>query len=488
MTGTETSIIFCRRLHTEWASKKAGVIMHLWNSKHIEISDPKTISTLDNQDFLARLTHFVDDIIKEQYDAVCHADDEIAHRLLPLVQHQRDSNFVRLKQIADIWVAQTTPLLALAKTRTDMINLGTQTQAIAGSIDELLSSIESIGNTTDGVAREAQEAKAKAVAGSGSAADAILSISQSAAAVNDLSHKVDVLGASIEQITTIVKTIEDIASQTNLLALNATIEAARAGEAGKGFAVVAGEVKTLSHQTAKATENIRERISNLQVGMADILTAMQSSGHTVETGTIAVRKAGEAIQEINSSVINVTTNVTTIAAIIQQQMAATTEVDTSVNATAGMSSNTLKTIAALSTSLERVGEVIQPHLQNMAAAPSDRTLIQLARTDHASFTKKVIDILLDHENAKGVELSDHHNCRFGKWYQNVENPVLRDSDAYRRIATPHAQVHKFGKAAIDMHVSGNLATAVENAEKMIEAMQEVLSCLDEMERILARAH
>jgi methyl-accepting chemotaxis protein len=113
------------------------------------------------------------------------------------------------------------------------------------------------------------------------------------------------LGEAAARIGDVVKLITDIAEQTNLLALNATIEAARAGEAGRGFAVVAGEVKALSGQTSRATEEIRTQIAGMQRATSRSIGAISAIEQTIrEIGNIssaiaaAVTQQGAATQEI----------------------------------------------------------------------------------------------------------------------------------------------------------------------------------------------
>src|SRR3984957_15000116 len=95
-------------------------------------------------------------------------------------------------------------------------------------------------------------------------------------------------GEGGRRIGDVIKLITAIAEQTNLLALNATIEAARAGEAGRGFAVVAGEVKALSSQTAKATEEIGAQITAMQSATGRSIQAIAGIERTIrEIGEIS---------------------------------------------------------------------------------------------------------------------------------------------------------------------------------------------------------
>ncbi|HEU5474248.1 MAG TPA: methyl-accepting chemotaxis protein [Actinophytocola sp.] len=131
-----------------------------------------------------------------------------------------------------------------------------------------------------------------------------------AAATTDTIGK---LGASSSEIGNVIKTITSIAGQTNLLALNATIEAARAGEAGKGFAVVAGEVKDLAQETAKATEDISQRVEAIQADTARAVAA--------------IAEISEIIKDINNFQLS-------IAAAMEQQAGTTRTMDANVSAAA----------------------------------------------------------------------------------------------------------------------------------------------------------
>lgn len=116
------------------------------------------------------------------------------------------------------------------------------------------------------------------------------------------------LSASAGQIGEVINLIQAIAAQTNLLALNATIESARAGEAGKGFAVVASEVKQLAQQTARATDEIRSKINEIQAATATTVGSIGTIVKTIEqigelTSAIAysVEQQGAATNEIASN-------------------------------------------------------------------------------------------------------------------------------------------------------------------------------------------
>ena len=118
------------------------------------------------------------------------------------------------------------------------------------------------------------------------------------------------LAEAAKAIGDVIGLIDELADRTDLLALNAAIEAARAGAAGKGFAVVAAEVKNLSRQTGRATEDIRGQINDVRQSTAE---------------------AVEMIGGVSRVIIQINDIFSTIARAVQQQSTLTEEVSSNMH-------------------------------------------------------------------------------------------------------------------------------------------------------------
>lgn len=170
----------------------------------------------------------------------------------------------------------------VAASSSDQVSAGVQT--VAASTEEMVASIREIARSSNESAEMSRSTLSSA---------------------QETNKTIQQLGQSSQEIGNVIKVISSIAQQTNLLALNATIEAARAGDAGKGFAVVANEVKELAKQTAKATEDITNRIG-----------AIQKDTHSAVDAIGGISKAMEKLNSISGA----------IAAAVEEQTATTNEV------------------------------------------------------------------------------------------------------------------------------------------------------------------
>ena len=199
-----------------------------------------------------------------------------------------------------------------------------QSKVVANASDDVSKRVGVVASSAEEMQISIREIS-KAANESATVARNAVSAAESA---NETVHR---LGDSSVGIGKVIKVITSIAQQTNLLALNATIEAARAGEAGKGFAVVANEVKELAKETARATEDIGQKIEAIQ--------------HDTSISVDAIAQIGNIIKEVNDISNN-------IASAVEEQTVTTNEISRNVTEAANGTTEIASNIAGVATAAQ----------------------------------------------------------------------------------------------------------------------------------------
>ena len=332
---------------------------------------------------------------------------------------------------------------ALMDTETAVIHSQNTTQSINTVQKEMLIATENITNNTHAISEKSNNTVEITNEGRHIMERARDLSDHINSELSFFNNEVNVLNDNADQIAIVIAVINEISDQTNLLALNAAIEAARAGDAGRGFAVVADEVRNLAEKTSNSTKQIGETVSDMQKSIKTVTDRMNTITNMLTEQRNGIDSSFSNFQEIYQASIDLNTSINEIMAASEEQNAVSHQVTSHLRDMSEESEIIIQKISALFHMFNNMASSLnQLEIKYTGTKYYSKSAYFIAaKVAHIAFMRR---LMINNFRNKVIELPDHLNCTFGKFYYGEGMELFGKDQEYKSIEPIHKKIHDLG--------------------------------------------
>lgn len=359
-----------------------------------------------------------------------------------------------------------------------------EAEAVAAAAQQLSSSVEEVANNAINVSENAEETIRQANNGQKVIEESLNGFLSMTDDFKDTKDKITSLLKEIQNVTTVVSFIRDVSEQTNLLALNASIEAARAGEHGKGFAVVANEVRKLSEQTNTSVQKITSTIEKIQLEAKVVDQNSDRMATQLEERVDKTRDAIDVLDQIITRIEDVGGATSNIAAIAEEQSAATQDITSRINEVLNhvdeIKNVTVETGSTIYDASYKVNELRKEVLKAIPRL-SGENLLRVMKTEYETWKWWIYNSMIEFHDLQSGDIANLQDSRLATWFKMIKNDKMINSQpTFQTMEKLHNDCFKLAKEALENVRNGRLSQVSSIVDQLDSKITAIHECLDEL--------
>lgn len=359
-----------------------------------------------------------------------------------------------------------------------------EAEAVAAAAQQLSSSVEEVANNAINVSENAEETIRQANNGQKVIEESLNGFLSMTDDFKDTKDKITSLLKEIQNVTTVVSFIRDVSEQTNLLALNASIEAARAGEHGKGFAVVANEVRKLSEQTNTSVQKITSTIEKIQLEAKVVDQNSDRMATQLEERVEKTRDAIDVLDQIITRIEDVGGATSNIAAIAEEQSAATQDITSRINEVLNhvdeIKNVTVETGSTIYDASYKVNELRKEVLKAIPRL-SGENLLRVMKTEYETWKWWIYNSMIEFHDLQSGDIANLQDSRLATWFKMIKNDKMINSQpTFHTMEKLHNDCFKLAKEALENVRNGRLSQVSSIVDQLDSKITAIHECLDEL--------